>query len=132
MILTVIVAFWMGTSRVESQVYRHASAGDTLLAATGANITGGAAQTYTFSESVGGAYVQISPNSDDTLYIKWNDTGALTTSWDVILVAGGVEYAELAGGGIDGAGVRCTTVTIYSATDATLGTDFVVKGIELK
>ena len=117
------------TMPAESVVLRHSNT-QTLISATGTNITGPDYETYTFASPVGGAYVQIHPDSAATLYVKWNAAAASTTAWDVVLTAAGVSFCQI-DGDITG-GIIVTTVTIYSATDQTLGTDFVVKGIQLQ
>lgn len=113
-------------------VKRHGGTPNTILAATGSNITGGEVdgQTYTFSSPVGGAYVQIHPDCTATLYIKWNADTASASDWDAVLIAGGVEVCNLEGD-ITG-GIIVSKVTIFSATGAALDEDFVVKGIQLQ
>jgi len=129
--VSVCVFFLLMAQPAESVVRRHTGTSNNLIEATGTDITGGTAQTYTFPSLVGGAYVWLHPDSTATMYVKWNpSTAASATSWDAVLVAGGIEFVQI-DGDITG-GIPVTTVSVFSATSQTLDTNFVVKGIQFQ
>ena len=134
LVVLAVIGVGLFSIPAESVVLRHGGLTNVLTApATGGNLDGTDATLYTFAEPVGGAYVQIHPDSTATLYVKWNPaTGvaASTTNWDTILVAGGIEFAQMEGD-ISG-GIPVKTVSIISAVAQTLGTNFVVKGIAIQ
>ncbi len=87
---------------------------------SGSDLVATVAQTYTFSPTVLNCQIFNINESPDRIYGRWNKNTCSPTNWDFYLDAGDAIPNP--------PGEAVTTVTLYSATNLTLNTHFIVKG----
>ena len=93
------------------------------ILATGGNLDGVNATTYTFSSDVELVVIKNHPSSGQDIYGKFNATGASAASYDFVLEQGG-EYDNIFGGMI----LTVGKLSLFAAGALTHGTNFFVRG----
>lgn len=90
------------------------------VAASGGDLDGSTAQTFTFSQLMARVFVQSHPDYLGLLYVKINSTTVSETDWDFIVQPGVPLVLDLP---------RVRTISILGTAAATYGTDFNCNGM---
>lgn len=90
------------------------------MLAAGSDLVGATAQSFTFSPDVGVCQIFSSLDAPDIIYGKWNAANASLTAWDFYLAPGDAIQSP--------PGVSVASVSLYSATGQTYGSNFRVLG----
>jgi hypothetical protein len=107
-------------------VYHFTGASMVPTGTTNQNLAQTTSKVFTFLSSnlsavtVKKSIVQNHPDSGGYLYVKWNDTAASATSYDVCLSPGDAVVSQ--------EGLLVTSVALFATVAMTYGTAFVVVG----